>query len=130
MIDDYPEQYLHAVQLFNEEDFFECHDVLEELWSETIGPEKKFYQGLIQVAICLFHFGNENLGGARKLYESCYKYLEPYQPTYMSIDVSRLLQDLQRCLHELLSAPPGEYPTGVHMQDELVPKIAFLPDDN
>ncbi len=61
---EYPEKYLEGIRLFNEEDFFECHEVLEELWSETLGAEKKFYQGLIQAAVALFHFGNENLGGA------------------------------------------------------------------
>jgi predicted metal-dependent hydrolase len=57
---EYPEKYLEGIRLFNAEDFFECHDVLEELWSETLGEEKKFYQGLIQASVALFHFGNEN----------------------------------------------------------------------
>ena len=48
---DYPPQYVEAIELFNQEEFFECHDVLEELWAETQGGEKKFYQGLIQLAI-------------------------------------------------------------------------------
>jgi predicted metal-dependent hydrolase len=61
---EYPEKYLEGVRLFNAEDFFECHDVLEELWSETLGEEKKFLQGLIQASVALFHFGNENLGSA------------------------------------------------------------------
>ena len=63
----YPEKYLEGIRLFNEQEFFECHEVLEELWSETLGDEKKFYQGLIQAAVALFHFGNENLGGAQTL---------------------------------------------------------------
>src|SRR5437870_3303741 len=91
MPSDYPEQYLEGLRLFNAEDFFECHDVLEELWSETLGEPKKFYQGMIQVAIALFHFGNGNLGGARKLYESSRKYLVPYAPSYQGIDLDKLL---------------------------------------
>ena len=58
------ELYREGLRLFNEEEFFECHEVLEELWSETRGDEKKFLQGLIQAAVALFHFGNENFGGA------------------------------------------------------------------
>ena len=87
----YPEKYLEGLRLFNEEEFFECHDVLEELWAETLGSEKKFYQGLIQLSISLFHFGNENYGGAKKLYDSSRKYLDTYRPEYMGINVDELL---------------------------------------
>ena len=48
---EYPDKYLEGIRLFNEQEFFECHEVLEELWSETLGEEKKFYQGLIQAAV-------------------------------------------------------------------------------
>ena len=68
--DEWPEKYVEGIRLFNEEEFFECHDVLEELWAETLGEDKKFLQGLIQASVALFHFGNENLGGARKLYHA------------------------------------------------------------
>lgn len=121
---DYPAQYLEALHLFNEEDFFECHDVLEELWSETLGPEKRFYQGLIQIAISLFHFGNENYGGARKLYESSRKYLQEYLPTYQGIDVAGLLDTHEVCFRELLSTA-DPYQGGVELQDDLIPKIAI-----
>jgi len=118
----YPEKYLEGIRLFNEEEFFECHDVLEELWSETLGEEKKFLQGLIQASVALFHFGNENLGGARKLYESARKNLEPYGPSYLGLDLAKFLDDMKRCFQELLEA--GEvYPAGVELRDELVPTI-------
>lgn len=123
MSEGYPPQYLEAIRLFNEEDFFECHDLLEEIWSESNGGEKGFYQGLIQAAISLFHFGNDNFGGARKLYDSSRKYLLPYLPAYMGIDLSRFLNDHQSCFQELLDFPAGQYPTGIQMQDELVPKL-------
>ncbi|MBC7820973.1 MAG: DUF309 domain-containing protein, partial [Planctomycetaceae bacterium] len=60
MSDGYAPQYLEGLRLFNEEEFFEAHDVWEELWSESLGDEKKFLQGLIQASVSLFHFGNEN----------------------------------------------------------------------
>ena len=31
MTTDYPEQYREGLRLFNAEDFFECHEVIEEL---------------------------------------------------------------------------------------------------
>ncbi len=122
---DLPEQYVEGLRLFNQEDFFECHDVLEELWSETLGEEKKFIQGLIQAAIALFHFGNENYGGAKKLYLTSTKLLGSYGSEYMGLALQRFLDDFAACFTELL-ANTEDYPTTVALRDELVPKMHLV----
>jgi predicted metal-dependent hydrolase len=119
---EYPEKYLEGIRLFNEQEFFECHEVLEELWSETIGDEKKFYQGLIQAAVALFHFGNENLGGARKLYNSASTNLERYRPFYQGLDLEKFFSDMKFCFQELLEAAQT-YPAGVELIDDRIPRI-------
>ena len=128
MTDELPEQYREGLRLFNEEEFFECHDVLEELWSETVGPERKFLQGLIQASIALFHFGNENFGGAKKLYLSATKNLDFHGDEFMGIKLGEFLQDFRRCFQELLDNTET-YPTTVAIRDELVPKIQYVAQD-
>lgn len=123
--DELPAQYREGVRLFNEEEFFECHDVLEELWSESVGDERKFLQGLIQASIALFHFGNENFGGAKKLYLSASSKLDPYRDEFMGIRLSAFLHDFQSCFQELLDNTET-YPTTVAIRDELVPKIQYV----
>ncbi|MEI8016716.1 MAG: DUF309 domain-containing protein [Schlesneria sp.] len=125
MTDELPEQYREGLRLFNEEEFFECHDVLEELWSETVGPERKFLQGLIQASIALFHFGNENFGGAKKLYLSAIKNLDFHGDEFMGIKLGEFLRDFRRCFQELLENTET-YPTTVEIRDELVPKIQYV----
>jgi predicted metal-dependent hydrolase len=125
MSPEYPEQFLEGLRLFNDEEFFECHDVLEELWSETMGDDKKFLQGLIQAAVALFHFGNENFGGAKKLYRTSREKLEPYGEFYMGIDLNRFLADFQFCFQELLDCPEA-YPSDIELRDERVPKIGWV----
>jgi predicted metal-dependent hydrolase len=124
---EYHELYLKGIRLFNEEEFFDSHDVLEELWSEIIGEEKKFYQGLIQAAVALFHFGNENFGGARKLYESSRKKLDMYRPYYLGVDLEKFLADFQFCFAELIDAG-DQYPKDIELQDERIPKIELATD--
>ncbi len=119
------EQFREGIRLFNEEEFFECHDVLEELWAETDGPEKKMIQGLIQAAISLFHFGNENFGGAKKLYITARKLLDMYEPDAMGLALAEFLVDYEQCFRELLDNTET-YPTTVALQDELVPKIRYV----
>jgi predicted metal-dependent hydrolase len=128
MPDAYPAQYLEGVRLFNAEDFFESHEILEELWSETQDDRRKFYQGLIQAAVALLHFGNGNLGGAKKVYLSSRKYLEQYRPEYEGLDVGQFLEDFQFCFQELLDNQET-CPTGVELLDERVPKINIAVGD-
>ena len=120
----YPPQYLEGLRLFNEEEFYECHDVLEDLWADIVGEERRFYQGLIQASVALFHFGNGNLGGARKLYHSSRGYLEQYPSPYMDLDLESLLRDLQACFQELLDAG-NSYPTDLVINEDLIPRVSL-----
>src|SRR5262249_60698648 len=80
-MDPYDPRYLAGVLLFNAHDFFEAHEVWEDLWAESHGPQRRFYQGLIQAAVGLCHFNNGNLGGAPKLYPSRPHYMDrPAEP--------------------------------------------------
>ena len=97
----YDPRYLKGIALFNDLEFFESHEVWEELWSEVTGESRKFYQGLIQMAVCLHHFGNGNMGGARKLYHSSRKYLETYRPKYLGLDLDQTLAQLETCCAEI-----------------------------
>lgn len=120
----YPPNYLEGIRLFNEREFFECHDVIEELWTDTVGEERRFLQGLIQAAVGLFHFGNDNLGGARKMYLAAVDKLSPYAPRYWGLDLERFLADLKHCFAEILEANDG-YPHGVTLKEERIPKMHF-----
>lgn len=118
-------RFREAIDLFNRREFFACHDVLEELWNETLGDEREFYQGLIHAAVALFHFGEGNLGGARKMHGSALRYLAPYPPWYHGIDLDRLVSDLRTCFSELLQ-PHAGYPQGLKLDESRVPVIAFV----
>jgi len=63
---------------FNRREFFDAHEVLEELWQTYGGPDRTFYQGLIQVAVALEHRQRGNLRGARGVLASARRRLEPY----------------------------------------------------
>ena len=120
-------RFQQAIELFNRREFFACHDALEELWNETLGEEREFYQGLIHAAVALFHFGEGNLGGARKMYGSAVRYLSPYRPGCCGVDLDLLLQQLQVCFDELLR-PHESYPAGLVLDDNLIPTIEFTGD--
>ncbi len=124
----YNPKYLEGVEFFNECEFFEAHEAWEELWTEYQGPSRKFYQGLIQVAVCLHHFGNGNLRGAAKLYHSSRAYLEPYLPAHEGVDLEQLLRQLQVCCERVLETDQAELATAAFEIDpELIPEIHLNP---
>lgn len=80
--------------LYNQGRYYECHDVMEEIWLETPGPERKFFQGLLQCAVALHHWGNGNIQGARILYREGIKKLQPFRPQYLGVDLETYLVEL------------------------------------
>jgi predicted metal-dependent hydrolase len=127
MTDDeqYAEQYLRGIEHFNVCDFFEAHEAWEELWTEYQGPSRKFYQGLIQAAVALHHFGNGNIRGARKLYYSTRRYLEPYQPSHRGLDLEKFLSEFERCFTEV-TASQEEFPS-IEVDPDTIPEIHLSP---
>src|SRR4051812_41080670 len=100
----YDPRYLAGIEHFNACDFFEAHEVWEDVWTDYRGPDRKFYQGLIQVAVCLHHFGNGNIRGAKKLYHSSRGYLEAYRPRHLGLDLEKLLKEFEACLKEVIES--------------------------
>jgi uncharacterized protein len=122
---DYPSLYLKGIECFNECDFYESHEVWEELWTEYRGPSRKFYQGLIQAAVALYHFGNGNIRGARKLFNSTRDYLTPYCPKHLGLDLQKFLAEFERCFADV-TASTEEFPT-IDLDPELIPEIHLDP---
>lgn len=87
-----PPEFWQAVEQFNQQDFYACHDTLESLWMEAAEPEKKFYQGILQIAVALYHLSNHNWKGAAILLGEGMSRLRIYQPNYFEINVEQLLE--------------------------------------
>ena len=121
----YDIRYLGGIMFFNSRDFFEAHEVWESLWLECVGPERTFYQGLIQAAVALFHFGNGNLRGAAKLFQTSRAYMERFQSPYLGLDIAAFWQQMERCFATLFADPN---PDRLLTPDEgLIPVISLDP---
>jgi uncharacterized protein len=102
-------EYLHGIRLFNKAAFFEAHEVLEDVWRASPQPEKKFLQGLIQVAVGLHHYGNGNLIGAHSLLGRAAGNLSRYPANFGGIQLTQLLNCLaewQQSLADNKPVPP------------------------
>lgn len=133
---DYHHLYLLYLYYFNvKQDFYECHDVLEELWLEE--GCYSFYQGLIQVAVGLYHYRWNNIKGAILLFEDATKKLESYPDEHYGLNVKKLKTEVKQYLQKLYNIekePFDFYPLHIHIVDnelkQLVHSIAEEMGDN
>ena len=103
-----PQAFWQGVEEFNQQQFYACHDTLEAIWIEAPESDKRFYQGVLQVAVGCYHLSNHNWRGAVILLGEAIRRLCDYQPTYQGIDVEGLLQQSSQLLQALQQTKPEE----------------------
>src|ERR1700730_6364568 len=88
---------------FNEQNYYQAHDVLEHLWLKDRGPAHRFFKGLIQLAGAFVHLQKQyrrpdhptdgkRLHPARRLFKLAYVNLQTFSPLYMDLDVRSVLE--------------------------------------
>src|ERR1017187_8590216 len=82
-----------GVDLFNRREFFECHEVLEEIWTPERGPRRLFLQALIHFAVAFYHNQRKNPIGATKQLRKGLRKLAAYLPECEGIDTAQLHRD-------------------------------------
>ena len=57
-----------AMHHFNSADWYLAHDYFEELWHESVDPERQTLQGLLQISVAQLHLEKGNKNGATILF--------------------------------------------------------------
>jgi len=117
------DHFLRGVEEFNRRFFFEAHDTWEELWMETTGSYRIFYQGLIQTAVGFYHLGNGNYKGACSQFTKALAKIEQYLPVNHGIDTQRLVDRVRECLHDAERLRQGE---ATSFDERKIPEIHFV----
>ncbi|RCX21700.1 hypothetical protein DFP94_102456 [Fontibacillus phaseoli] len=122
----YEPLYVAYLIYFNRDrDYFECHEVLEELWLKQ--GRSPLYKGLLQVAVGLYHFRNGNVTGGRKMLASAGDKLAAYPPDSLGIDLERLRHETSAYANRLENfeqEPFGYYDLNIELIDpELISAV-------
>ncbi|MDD2318898.1 MAG: DUF309 domain-containing protein [Geobacteraceae bacterium] len=97
-----PAGLLLAIEEFNREDWFACHETLEHLWRGALGETRDFYQGLIKVAGALHHWRNGNFVGALRLLDGGSSLLRRVRPLCQGVAVILFVATVDS-LHQALA---------------------------
>ena len=92
--------FFDGLQAYEEKDFFEAHELWEELWSEYYLDDKTFIQGLIQLAVSFVHLGNGNLNGAKSLLNKSADKFSSFSGVHRGINIDNLKKKIMEIKNE------------------------------
>jgi predicted metal-dependent hydrolase len=111
-----------GIEEFNSQRFFEAHDTWEELWMETTGTQRLFYQGLIQTAVGFYHLGNRNFKGASSQFTKALAKLAGYVPRHNGIETATLVDQVRECLSDAERLRDGK---ATEFDNSKIPRIQW-----
>lgn len=96
----YEPLYLSYLVYFNRDrDYFECHEVLEELWLAR--ERDPLYKALLQVAVGLYHCRNNNLRGGTMMLSGASAKLQEYPAETLGINLGKLVEEVKDYIRRL-----------------------------
>ncbi len=107
-----PDLAREGIDLFNQRQFYKCHDSLEEAWKQDQSPGRDMYRGILQTGIALYQVERGNYRGAVKMLMRVRQWLDPLPDVCRQVDVAGLRQNIQEmyvAVLELGEANLGEF---------------------
>jgi uncharacterized protein len=107
--------YRAFFRCWNEQRYYEAHDVLEQLWLNTKSPDGDYFKGLIQAAGAFVHLQkhfehpshakhSRRLSPGVRLFRLAEKNLANFVPWHHGLDVAALCQLLTRYADEIVAS--------------------------
>ncbi len=107
--------YRAYFQCWNQQHYYEAHDVLEQLWLKTNSDDADFFKGLIQAAGAFVHLQknfehpshakhSRRLRPAVRLFELAEKNLSRFAPQHRDLDVGALCQLLRAHVDQIVAS--------------------------
>lgn len=100
---------------WNEQRYYEAHDVLEQLWLKTKSSDADYFKGLIQAAGAFVHLQkrfehpshakySKRLPPAVRLFRLAERNLSRFGPRHHGLDVAGFCQLLQECADRIVAS--------------------------
>lgn len=120
--------YHQGIELFNAHEFFDAHEVWEDIWHMAYGIKHVYYQGMIQCAVALEHYRRRNPRGVISLYGSYTPKFKQVPEQFMGLDVVPFLAGMKRAIDPVLLANPIPEKGAIELDESLVPMIELVYD--
>ena len=104
------ETYLHGIDLYNHQYWWEAHEAWESLWKRDSknALTKEFLQGLIKTSAAFIKWESKTPRGIKLHYQAAiahFKNVVEKYPVYMGIDLRAHIDRLTQCFESVLNVP-------------------------
>ncbi|MFQ5847417.1 MAG: DUF309 domain-containing protein [Candidatus Methylomirabilales bacterium] len=99
-----------AALLWRNHLFFEFHELLEGVWMDWRGPERRFLQGLIQLGVAFYHVQRNNYRGAMSMFRNGRAKVALHVPRYRGVELTKFLEEIDKCREALEGLGPRRCP--------------------
>ncbi|MCG3127531.1 MAG: hypothetical protein CHACPFDD_02393 [Phycisphaerae bacterium] len=115
--------FLAGLAAFNAGDYYDAHDLWEEIWQQLTGRRALFYQALIQTAVVFVQMENQNAAGVRAVYLSARDKLGQLPALYRGVRLDRVLAGLTHAAGWIVERPPGAWRDVAPRADDGMPLL-------
>jgi len=102
----FKESLEEAIDLFNNQKWYDAHDAFEDIWNDLVGDERQIIQGILQVSVSQFHLNKGNLNGAMILLGEGLGRIRNRVSEDLEIDLILLCSNLESLLDKLHTKIP------------------------
>ena len=102
----FKESLEEAIDLFNNQKWYEAHDAFEDIWNDLVGDERQIIQGILQVSVSQFHLNKGNLNGAMILLGEGLGRIRNRVSEDLGLDLISLCSSLESLLDKLHTKIP------------------------
>ena len=85
-----------GIDRFNAHEFWHAHESWERIWLSAEEPEKRFLQGLIQLAAAYHHVQRRTYRGGVRLFDAAMKKLADFPDGFLGVDRSEVVKAAMR----------------------------------
>lgn len=98
--------FQEGIDLFNAEEFFECHEVLEEVWTHSQQPDRWFLQALIHFAVGFYHHSQGNRNGTTRQLRKGIRKIQGYLPEWDGVGTADIEREVRARLADIEAGGP------------------------
>lgn len=117
-------RYAGFFEYFNRQEYFDAHEILEDLWLEERGPNYAFHKGLIQLAGAFVHLQKGRLRPAAALFRLSDANLAQYPAVHDKLNTRSVRELIQEWIGSLETASYATNP----WPDKPAPRLSLEGD--
>jgi uncharacterized protein len=104
-----PPRFYEGLEMFNRGEYWEQHEVLEEIWIDDQRPLRRLYQGILKIGVGFLKLRIGNYRGTVNHLKGGIAYLERFPDGCLGVETARLIMETRQVLAQVEALGPDRF---------------------